>query len=329
MDIAALVCAESINNNNNVIATQQGMMASPSIQSMYSFPCNSLTALPTLSIAKEEEGRSSGDRSSGDRSTLSSNISRRVSCTLCGKTFSGVSSHNRHVSRTHHKARPFRCTECPQSFGQKGSLERHISGVHKKERPFSCPHCGKGFGRSDNLRIHISTVHMKERPFQCSACSKSFGGERPLKIHWQTVHLKQRPLECAICLRRFGQRSNLNAHIRHVHKKDPSSGGTDPLTGIIRSSAEGLGSTPINTATLSCSSISYGLSSASFATLPPIHAFSANPVIIPTSPASSGEHSLSLPGDLDNYVNNMAGKNYEVRSLPQPDSTSTWSSGAF
>jgi len=146
---------------------------------------------------------------------------RRVVCQLCGKSFSGVSSHNRHVSRTHHKARPFLCVQCPQSFGQKGSLERHIAGVHRKERPFSCVHCSKNFGRSDNLRIHISTVHLKQRPHKCTVCQKSFGGKRPLKIHQQTVHLKQRPLECQLCARRFGQRSNLNAHLRHVHKQEP------------------------------------------------------------------------------------------------------------
>lgn len=146
---------------------------------------------------------------------------RRVTCHLCGKSFSGVSSHNRHVSRTHHKARPFGCTQCAAWFGQKGSLERHVAGVHRKERPFACAHCGKQFGRSDNLRIHISTVHLKERPHKCPSCPKRFGGKRPLKIHQQTVHLKQRPLECPLCARRFGQRSNLNAHLRHVHKQQP------------------------------------------------------------------------------------------------------------
>lgn len=147
---------------------------------------------------------------------------QRVECGLCGKSFSGISSHNRHVSRTHHKARPFSCADCGLQFGQKGSLDRHTAAVHLKARPFSCDYCGKGFGRKDNMKIHMTTVHLKRKPFKCDMCPKSFGGKRPLKIHRQTVHFKERPLQCTYCDKRFGQRSNLNVHIK-VHKRCSSS----------------------------------------------------------------------------------------------------------
>lgn len=147
---------------------------------------------------------------------------QRVECGLCGKSFSGISSHNRHVSRTHHKARPFSCADCGLQFGQKGSLDRHTAAVHLKARPFSCDYCGKGFGRKDNMKIHMTTVHLKRKPFKCDMCPKSFGGKRPLKIHRQTVHFKERPLQCPYCDKRFGQRSNLNVHIK-VHKRCSSS----------------------------------------------------------------------------------------------------------
>lgn len=143
---------------------------------------------------------------------------QRVECGLCGKSFSGISSHNRHVSRTHHKARPFSCADCGLQFGQKGSLDRHTAAVHLKARPFSCDYCGKGFGRKDNMKIHMTTVHLKRKPFKCDMCPKSFGGKRPLKIHRQTVHFKERPLQCPYCDKRFGQRSNLNVHIK-VHRR--------------------------------------------------------------------------------------------------------------
>lgn len=146
---------------------------------------------------------------------------QRVECGLCGKSFSGISSHNRHVSRTHHKVRPFSCTDCGLQFGQKGSLDRHTAAVHLKSRPYSCDFCGKGFGRRDNMKIHMTTVHLKKKPFKCDMCPKSFGGKRPLKIHRQTVHFKQRPLQCTWCDKRFGQRSNLNVHIK-VHQRRAS-----------------------------------------------------------------------------------------------------------
>lgn len=148
---------------------------------------------------------------------------QRVECRLCGKNFSGISSHNRHVSRTHHKARPFSCTDCGLQFGQKGSLDRHTAAVHLKARPFNCEFCGKGFGRKDNMKIHMTTVHLKRKPFKCDMCIKSFGGKRPLKIHRQTVHFKERPLQCPYCHKRFGQRSNLNVHIK-VHKRCMTNG---------------------------------------------------------------------------------------------------------
>lgn len=209
MDISALICDDRDTAKQQTIFDSHH---SPCLNTSYS--SQESTSFNSFNLANS---MSSPHNSTCDTTT------RRVVCQLCGKSFSGISSHNRHVSRTHHKARPFECTHCPKSFGQKGSLERHISGVHRKERPFSCAYCAKHFGRSDNLRIHISTVHLKERPHKCSQCAKRFGGKRALKIHMQTVHFKLRPLECSICVRRFGQKSNLNAHLRHVHKLDINS----------------------------------------------------------------------------------------------------------
>lgn len=154
--------------------------------------------------------------------------SKRVCCNLCGKSFAGMSSHNRHVSRTHERARPFACDLCPATFGQKGSLDRHRAAVHLKRRPHVCELCGKGFGRADNLRIHVKTVHLKSKPFKCQTCGKAFGGKRPLAVHEATVHQRQKPLECPLCCKRFGQRSNLNAHLRQVHKQEPRSMTTAP-----------------------------------------------------------------------------------------------------
>lgn len=281
MDIAALVCEESSPTS------QPQTHSIPHAHAVAYVPeevrsQSTETILPSIAIQ------------SAARLPVPQVPTRRVTCVLCGKSFSGVSSHNRHVSRTHHKARPFGCTQCPKSFGQKGSLERHISGVHRKERPYSCDFCSKGFGRSDNLRIHVSTVHMKQRPYKCTACAKSFGGKRPLTIHWQTVHLKQRPLECVLCARRFGQRSNLNAHIRQVHKREP--GGLK---------AETILNTPCSPSSLV----------APVQTMP-LHTLSPRANVLPTSPASSADDSGVTRADSDLY-STVTEDNNTTRSFPE------------
>ncbi len=218
MDIAALIC-----NDSTIFKEEKDLPKLGPLLSQPQMTLQNLEKLANNSFSSQDRTSTTStipDSSLNSQLEPSCTANRKVICQLCGKSFSGISSHNRHVSRTHHKARPFECQYCPQSFGQKGSLQRHISGVHRKERPFSCTFCAKLFGRSDNLRIHISTVHMKERPHKCPQCSKRFGGKRALKIHQQTVHLKLRPLECSICARRFGQKSNLNAHLRRVHKQE-------------------------------------------------------------------------------------------------------------
>lgn len=262
MDIAALVCNEA--QQPNAAAPPPRLPSFTHLHPVGPSPSPApATPLPTIQLPAISPPTPSVTPSP------SSTPTRRVVCQLCKKSFSGVSSHNRHVSRTHHKKRPFSCHQCHASFGQKGSLERHIASVHRKERPFQCEYCAKSFGRSDNLRIHISTVHLKQRPHKCPQCPKSFGGKRPLKIHQQTVHEKKRPLECILCSRRFGQRSNLNAHLRQVHKQEPPP------------SSLPVASTP--------TSITNTISVTGATPLPPLGSLSFE---LPTSPTSSSSEEL-------------------------------------
>ncbi|CAL8141555.1 unnamed protein product [Orchesella dallaii] len=81
---------------------------------------------------------------------------RRVSCTLCDKSFKFGFSLKRHMAM--HGAPKFMCEHCDKLYKTKELLKRH-KVVHSGKRPYNCKICNKSFMRQDDVQRHVKTVH--------------------------------------------------------------------------------------------------------------------------------------------------------------------------
>lgn len=78
-----------------------------------------------------------------------------LSCHLCSKVFSSITSRKRH-ERTHLGIRAYTCRFCKKSFSQSGHLNIHIRS-HTGSKPYQCIKCGRSFARRDALLRHNLT----------------------------------------------------------------------------------------------------------------------------------------------------------------------------
>ena len=140
---------------------------------------------------------------------------RRVSCSICKKSFSSMSCYAQHKT-VHTGERPHKCEFCHKTFRQQGNLASHRR-THIGLKPYKCDICDKRFANSSNVAVHKRT-HTGEKPFECELCHKRFSQFAHLVGHKRT-HTGEAPFQCDICEKRFNNPSNLTTHKR-IHIGD-------------------------------------------------------------------------------------------------------------
>lgn len=83
--------------------------------------------------------------------------SKKLLCSLCGRTYTGLTAYNRH-QLIHAGLKPHKCDVCGKSFTQGQRLTTHMR-MHTGERPYLCSLCGKTFTESCKLKRHLGQVH--------------------------------------------------------------------------------------------------------------------------------------------------------------------------
>ena len=85
----------------------------------------------------------------------------KITCELCGKTFSSNLKIKHHKSTYHmqQKRKKYNCTHCGNDYGHQFVLDRHIKTVHERRREFACHKCGKTFTQETSLHRHLKNIH--------------------------------------------------------------------------------------------------------------------------------------------------------------------------
>lgn len=77
-------------------------------------------------------------------------------CENCGKQFPTFIKLNQHKA-AHDVERKFNCSLCPKTFKGISGLKQHISGFHYKIKPYKCPICFYPYAlKGDMLRCRHS-----------------------------------------------------------------------------------------------------------------------------------------------------------------------------
>ncbi|XP_037538442.1 zinc finger protein 771 [Nematolebias whitei] len=141
---------------------------------------------------------------------------KAYSCKLCDKTFKKNSLLLSHI-RTHNNKRLYSCEECGKRFEYLSVLARHMRS-HTGEKPYSCKACGKTFSLEGNLLRHMRT-RTGEKQYSCKECGKSFSQISNLSSHMM-IHTGEKPFACDECGKSFNQKSNFLTHMRtHTGEK--------------------------------------------------------------------------------------------------------------
>lgn len=91
-------------------------------------------------------------------------------CTLCGKTFSRISTLTKHKQSVHLKTIFYPCGRCGKHFYRKDTWRRHQI-QHQTARNWACPYCYSRFKTRQNCLKHIKTHQASTRDYQLTGLS--------------------------------------------------------------------------------------------------------------------------------------------------------------
>lgn len=107
-------------------------------------------------------------------------------CTDCSQQFKSRLQFNDHMREVHGNLQPYSCQKCQKSFSQLSSLNRHKDGCENKRKVF-CEVCGRGFHRLDYLKEHMKGKHKKAKStYFCRGCGEEFQFKSWLLTHKTT-----------------------------------------------------------------------------------------------------------------------------------------------
>ncbi|XP_031624643.1 zinc finger protein 236 [Contarinia nasturtii] len=80
-----------------------------------------------------------------------SSLNGKFACDTCGLPFGSFIELRQHKAE-HDSERKFNCSLCPKTFKGISGLKQHISGYHYKIKPFSCPVCGHEYALKGDMQ---------------------------------------------------------------------------------------------------------------------------------------------------------------------------------
>lgn len=120
---------------------------------------------------------------------------RRISCDLCGNTFSYKQLLIDHM-QTHHINIKFSCNLCFAEFQSNLQLSKHNRESHNNDVKYKCEECDVEFCELSFLAQHVKVLHEAQR-FHCSypGCLKTFSSKSHSTRHHRLIHSLDRGQE--------------------------------------------------------------------------------------------------------------------------------------
>uniref|UniRef100_A0A1I8NGK9 C2H2-type domain-containing protein n=1 Tax=Musca domestica TaxID=7370 RepID=A0A1I8NGK9_MUSDO len=103
-----------------------------------------------------------------EESKVKGKSSESLTCPICNKKFTHLSSRNRHVKQQHEQQQRFECDLCDLDFSTPFNLRNHQKKIHfanfvKIGNVIKCPHCPRKYKIEAALIKHILSTHKKDK----------------------------------------------------------------------------------------------------------------------------------------------------------------------